>query len=155
MDTITATCLSSQMTAQTAAQHAELMQKVSVLSSKWAIDGLVSCSCSTKNAGWFDLVPELCVKVENLNVLQDSNRFLREEKNSLEQQVTRLVARVCGFAYQLFIPFFITLWQVKWFEGEMGPLSENNRLLSAQKDTLLAEKAALKNEVCLCVSVLC
>jgi nucleoprotein TPR len=83
-----------QMTARTAAQHAELMQKV-----------------------------------ENLNVLQDSNKVLREEKNTLEQQVTQLVAKV------------------KRFEGEIGPLSESNKMLSAQKDTLLAEKAALKNEV--------
>jgi nucleoprotein TPR len=91
-----------QMTARTAAQHAELMQKV-----------------------------------ENLNVLQDSNKVLREEKNTLEQQVTQLVAKV------------------KRFEGEIGPLSESNKMLSAQKDTLLAEKAALKNEVCLFACGVC
>ena len=32
-------------------------------------------------------------------------------------------------------------------EGELHPLKEATRMLTAQKDSLLAEKAALKNEV--------
>jgi len=70
------------------------------------------------------------LQVEQLNLLSDSNKLLREQKNKLEQQLEVSTSRV----HEL--------------EGEVQPLKENMKMLTVQKDALVAEKTALKNEVC-------
>lgn len=70
-----------------------------------------------------------CLQVEQLNLLSDSNKLLREQKNKLEQQLETSTSRV----HEL--------------EVEVQPLKENIKLLTVQKDALVAEKTALKNEV--------
>jgi hypothetical protein len=64
--------------------------------------------------------------VENLNLLTDSNRLLREER---DRQLTRIKDLEND---------------VECLEGEVGPLKETNRQLVAQKDALVAEKTALR-----------
>ena len=66
------------------------------------------------------------LQVENLNLLTDSNRLLREERESLTQQVSTLEEK----ARQL--------------SDELQLVKESNRTLSGQKDALLAEKTALR-----------
>ena len=66
------------------------------------------------------------LQVENLNLLTDSNRLLREERESLTQQVSTLEEK----ARQL--------------SDELQLVRESNRTLSGQKDALLAEKTALR-----------
>ena len=68
-------------------------------------------------------------QVEQLNLLSDSNKLLREQKNKLDQQLETSTSRV----HKL--------------EGEVQPLKENIKMLTVQKDALVAEKTALKNEV--------
>ena len=65
-------------------------------------------------------------KVENLNVLSDSNKLLREEKRKQDERVEMLERRC------------------EELEGEIGPLKESIRQLTAQKDVLVAEKTALR-----------
>ena len=72
---------------------------------------------------------DLLLQVETLNLLTDSNRLLREEKDRMYQQIRELEGKCQELGEQL------------------KPLREANRSLVGQKDTLLAEKAALKNEV--------
>ena len=62
-------------------------------------------------------------------MLSDSNKLLREQKNKLEQQLETSTSHV----HEL--------------EVEVQPLKENIKLLTVQKDALVAEKTALKNEV--------
>lgn len=61
-----------------------------------------------------------------MNLLSDSNRLLREERDRQLLQLRELEERC------------------RQLEGEMGPLKENNKSLTAQKDALLAEKTALR-----------
>ena len=70
-----------------------------------------------------------CFQVEQLNLLSDSNKLLREQKNKLEQQLEVSTSRV----HKL--------------EGEVQPLKENIKMVTVQKDALVAEKTALRNEV--------
>lgn len=65
-------------------------------------------------------------KVENLNLLTDSNKLLREERDRHLTTIRELEATR------------------ERLEGEVGPLKEANRQLTAQKDALLAEKTALR-----------
>ena len=47
-------------------------------------------------------------------------------------------------------------FQIQKVESELQPLKESNRAVTSQKDSLLAEKTALKNEVgvhVVCISV--
>ena len=67
--------------------------------------------------------------MESLNLLTDSNRLLREERDKLEGQLRE--KEEC----------------YSQLEGEVQPLRETNRTLTAQKDALVAEKTALRNEV--------
>ena len=67
--------------------------------------------------------------MEQLNLLSDSNKLLREQKNKLEQQFETSTSRVSEL------------------EGEVQPLKENIKMLTVQKDALVAEKTALRNEV--------
>ena len=67
--------------------------------------------------------------MEQLNLLSDSNKLLREQKNKLEQQLETSTS--C----------------VRELEAEVQPLKENMKILTVQKDALVAEKTALKNEV--------
>ncbi|XP_048255424.1 nucleoprotein TPR-like isoform X4 [Haliotis rufescens] len=84
----------SQVSVQTAVQHADLMRKV-----------------------------------ENMNVLTDSNKLLREERDKMQQQVTSLEAKI------------------RKMESDIQPLQANLRSVQAQRDTLSAEKTAIQNEV--------
>ena len=70
-----------------------------------------------------------CCQVEQLNLLSDSNKLLREQKNKLEQQLETSTSRV------------------RELEGEVQPLKENIKMITVQKDALVAEKTALRNEV--------
>ena len=67
--------------------------------------------------------------MEQLNLLSDSNKLLREQKNKLEQQLEASTS------------------SVRELEAEVQPLKENMKILTVQKDALVAEKTALKNEV--------
>lgn len=69
------------------------------------------------------------MKVENLNLLTDSNRLLREERGHQLKLIHELEAA-----------------QEK-LEGEVGPLRETNRQLLAHKDALIAEKTALRLDI--------
>ena len=70
-----------------------------------------------------------CCQVEQLNLLSDSNKLLREQKNKLEQQLE------------------VSTSHVHELEGEVQPLKENIKMITVQKDALVAEKTALRNEV--------
>ncbi|XP_030839084.1 nucleoprotein TPR isoform X3 [Strongylocentrotus purpuratus] len=72
---------------------------------------------------------DLMKKVQSLNVVTDSNRLLREEKERVEQQLQQLKAKVSEL------------------EGAILPLQEQTRTITAQRDALAAEKVALSNEV--------
>ena len=61
-----------------------------------------------------------------MNLLSDSNKLLREERDRQSSQLCALEERC------------------KQLEGELGPLRESNKSLTAQKDALLAEKTALR-----------
>ena len=67
----------------------------------------------------------LC-QVQNLNLLTDSNRLLREERETLSQKVSELE----GKSRQL--------------SDDLQQLRETNRTLVGQKDALVAEKTALR-----------
>ncbi|RDD46225.1 Nucleoprotein TPR [Trichoplax sp. H2] len=71
----------------------------------------------------------LMEKVENLNLLNESNRLLRDEKEKLEQQVKQQTAKISQL------------------EKDIQPLRDSNRTLKVEKDTLLAEKAAMGKEI--------
>ena len=70
----------------------------------------------------------LWLQVEHLNLLTDSNRLLREERDRHLATIKELE----DSRGQL--------------EGEVGPLREANKQLLAQKDALVAEKTALRLE---------
>ena len=72
---------------------------------------------------------QLLEKVNTLNLLQESNRVLREDKNLFEGKSSSLST------------------QLKEKVEELFSAKESNKTLSSQKDTLLAEKTALKNEL--------
>ena len=72
---------------------------------------------------------QLLEKVNTLNLLQESNRVLREDKDKFEKKSSSLSA------------------QLKEKVEELFAVKESNKTLSSQKETLLAEKTALKNEV--------
>ncbi|XP_064626009.1 nucleoprotein TPR-like [Lineus longissimus] len=72
---------------------------------------------------------ELMRKVENLNLLTDSNKMLREEKDRLMQQVKEFEAKV------------------QKLEDDIQSLKETNRNLTAQKTGVAAEKISLQGEV--------
>lgn len=84
--------------------------------------GFEICKCAICHL----IFPRVCVQVESLNLLSDSNRLLREERDRQLLQLRELEERC------------------RQLEGEMGPLKENNKSLTAQKDALLAEKTALR-----------
>ena len=72
---------------------------------------------------------KLLEKVNTLNLLQESNRVLREDKTSLEKSASSLSS------------------QLKERTEELMGVRESCRTLTSQRETLLAEKTALKNEV--------
>ena len=87
--------------------------------------------CPDRERGLTVLSPSLSLssfQVENLNLLTDSNRLLREERESLGQRVAELE----GKSRQL--------------SDDLQQLRENNRTLVGQKDALIAEKTALRFE---------
>ena len=64
-----------------------------------------------------------------MNVLSDSNRLLREEKRSQDEKISELERRC------------------EELEGDVGPLRESIKQLTAQKDVLVAEKTALRYSI--------
>ncbi|XP_077991395.1 nucleoprotein TPR-like [Glandiceps talaboti] len=72
---------------------------------------------------------DLMQKIETLNVLTDSNKLLREEKDKLEQEHQQLESKV------------------KQLETDVTPLQEQNRELSNKNVALMAEKDSLLGEV--------
>ncbi|XP_021362247.1 nucleoprotein TPR-like isoform X2 [Mizuhopecten yessoensis] len=72
---------------------------------------------------------ELMRKVENLNLLTDSNRLLRDEKTKSEQQVQTLEAKVATL------------------EQSIDPLQSSVRDSQSHRDAIGAERDALRNEV--------
>lgn len=71
---------------------------------------------------------ELLRKVETLNAITDSNRILREERDSLSVKFTALQERVTRV------------------EDELVPLQEKNRELETKSDALTTENISLKTE---------
>ncbi|XP_012270418.1 nucleoprotein TPR isoform X2 [Orussus abietinus] len=71
---------------------------------------------------------ELLRKVETLNAITDSNRILREERDSLSSKVTELSAKVASLS------------------EEVGPLRDRARDLSAKTEALMQENSSLKGE---------
>lgn len=71
---------------------------------------------------------ELLRKIETLNAITDSNRILREERDTLSKKVQELTDRVTKV------------------EDELFPLQEKNRDLSARSDAAAAENASLRIE---------
>ena len=71
----------------------------------------------------------MLAKVQTLNILSDSNRLLREERDTLKTKVSTLEEGT------------------QRLNTQMAALKETQRGLVAQKDSLLAEKTALRNEV--------
>ena len=65
-------------------------------------------------------------QVETLNVVTDSNKLLREERDRLAGYVKDIEAKK------------------QQLESDMIPLRESNKQLTAQKDALVAEKTALR-----------
>ena len=65
-------------------------------------------------------------QVENLDLLTDSNKLMREERDRQQESIKTLET------------------SLERLEREVGPLREANRQLSAQKDALLTEKTALR-----------
>ncbi|XP_065184062.1 nucleoprotein TPR-like [Sycon ciliatum] len=72
---------------------------------------------------------EIMEKVQTLHILQDSNKLLREDRDRLQQRVVQMEAKS------------------KQLEDEICPLKENNHQLTAAREALVAERAALKTEV--------
>ncbi|CAH1255215.1 TPR [Branchiostoma lanceolatum] len=72
---------------------------------------------------------ELLKKVETLNVLTDSNKLLREEKERVEGQLQEVTAKV------------------QQLQKDIEPLQENNRKLSTMNGSLQAENTMLKKDV--------
>nr|XP_012149443.1 PREDICTED: nucleoprotein TPR [Megachile rotundata] len=71
---------------------------------------------------------ELLRKVETLNAITDSNRILREERDSLSVKVSELTVKVAALS------------------EEVGPLRDTSRDLQAKTEALLQENASLKGE---------
>ncbi|XP_026667646.1 nucleoprotein TPR-like [Ceratina calcarata] len=71
---------------------------------------------------------ELLRKVETLNAIADSNRILREERDSLSVQVMELTKKVTALS------------------EEVVPLRDTSRDLQAKTDALLQENTSLKGE---------
>ncbi|XP_024937433.1 nucleoprotein TPR isoform X2 [Cephus cinctus] len=71
---------------------------------------------------------ELLRKVETLNAIADSNRILREERDTLSAKVTELSAKVTALS------------------EEVVPLREKARDLSAKTEGLMQENSGLKGE---------
>ncbi|XP_014488152.1 PREDICTED: nucleoprotein TPR-like isoform X2 [Dinoponera quadriceps] len=71
---------------------------------------------------------ELLRKVETLNAITDSNRILREERDSLSAKVNELVAKVNALS------------------EEVVPLRDISRDLTAKTEVLTEENTSLKNE---------
>ncbi|KAK3089218.1 hypothetical protein FSP39_001828 [Pinctada imbricata] len=72
---------------------------------------------------------ELMRKVENLNILTDSNKLLREDNERLEQLKQELEAKV------------------KKLESDINPLQLKIRDITAQRDAIVDERETLKGEV--------
>uniref|UniRef100_A0A1A9WND6 Nucleoprotein TPR n=1 Tax=Glossina brevipalpis TaxID=37001 RepID=A0A1A9WND6_9MUSC len=71
---------------------------------------------------------EILRKIETLNAITDSNRVLREERNSLSKRVTELNERISSL------------------EEELFPLQNQNRELSTKIEMLSSENSTLRNE---------
>ncbi|KOC65673.1 Nucleoprotein TPR [Habropoda laboriosa] len=71
---------------------------------------------------------ELLRKVETLNAITDSNRILREERDSLSTKVSELTAKVAALS------------------EEVVPLRDTSRDLQAKTEALLQENTSLKGE---------
>ncbi|KAL9918986.1 nuclear basket protein megator [Glossina fuscipes fuscipes] len=71
---------------------------------------------------------EILRKIETLNAITDSNRVLREERNSLSKRVTELNERISSL------------------EEELFPLQNQNRELSTKIDMLTSENSSLRTE---------
>ncbi|KAG6796804.1 nucleoprotein TPR [Apis mellifera caucasica] len=71
---------------------------------------------------------ELLRKVETLNAITDSNRILREERDSLSAKVSELTAKVAALS------------------EEVVPLRDTSRDLQAKTEALLQENSSLKGE---------
>lgn len=99
----------------------KLEETQSTLSNKGTDDSNTNALNSIKHE-------ELLRKVETLNAITDSNRILREERDSLAIRVNSLQERVTKV------------------EDELIPLQEKNRELDAKSESLALENVSLKTE---------
>uniref|UniRef100_T1J0B3 Nucleoprotein TPR n=1 Tax=Strigamia maritima TaxID=126957 RepID=T1J0B3_STRMM len=104
----------------------EFMEKELEELQKNAIDNMQNSAVTMRTAKQHS---ELLSKVETVNVLTDSNRLLREERDTAITSNKELEARLSSI------------------EKEVAPLQEKNRELVVQRDTLTSDVQVLKNEV--------
>lgn len=86
-------------------------------------------SASEENPLTMAKYAEVLRKVETLTAMQDSNRMLRDERNSLLNRIKELTERNDKI------------------ENEMFPLQQQNRELNTKTEELLGENTKLRNEV--------
>lgn len=105
---------------------------------------------------------ELMKKTETMNVVMETNKMLREEKERLEQDLQQMQAKVCNllikskgmlflityeFLHQVFKKKYWFCFQVRKLELDILPLQEANAELSEKSGMLQAEKKLLEEDV--------
>lgn len=105
---------------------------------------------------------ELMKKTETMNVVMETNKILREEKERLEQDLQQMQAKVCNllikskgmlflityeFLHQVFKKKYWFCFQVRKLELDILPLQEANAELSEKSGMLQAEKKLLEEDV--------
>lgn len=88
-----------------------------------------SVSSSEENPLTMAKYAEVLRKVETLTAMQDSNRMLRDERNTLLNRIKELTERSDKI------------------ENEMFPLQQQNRELNTKTEELIGENTKLRNEV--------
>ncbi|XP_015428954.1 PREDICTED: nucleoprotein TPR-like isoform X2 [Dufourea novaeangliae] len=113
------------------AENLRLKSQVEVLEKR--LKETVSLLSSVREKSEIDVVTtskhaELLRKVETLNAITDSNRILREERDSLGGKVVELTAKVAALS------------------EEVGPLRDSTRDLQVKTEALTQENTSLKAE---------
>ncbi|XP_033248197.1 nucleoprotein TPR-like isoform X3 [Drosophila miranda] len=113
------------------AENARLASELTIQQKK--VDELNACLNQERSRNQTDVVltskhAEVLRKIETLNAITDSNRILREERNSLTQRVTELTSRIQSL------------------EKELFPLQCGNKELTSKIEELNLENTSLRTE---------